>query len=129
MKYLGIDFGLRRVGLATSQGEMATAWKVVEVRNLLDAVNKISEIIKKENFEKVVVGLPEGKMGKTVIGFINGLKRNGIEVNTTDETLSSKNAVSLMIDLNIPKQKRAVNDNFSAMIILQNYLDKEYEKN
>lgn len=123
MKYLGIDFGLRRIGLATSEGEIATAWKVVEVKNLKQGVEKIAAIIKSENFDKIIVGMPEGRMGQTVIGFINGLKRNGITAETSDETLSSKNAMSLMLDLNIPKEKRKINDSFSAMLILQNYLD------
>lgn len=124
MKYLGIDFGLRRIGLATSEGEIATAWKVVEVKNLKQGVEKIAAIIKSENFKKIVVGMPEGKIGETVRGFINGLKRNGIEAETSDETLSSKNATSLMVDLNIPKEKRKINDSFSAMLILQEYLDR-----
>lgn len=123
MKYLGIDFGLRRIGLATSQGEIASSWKIIEVKNLRDGISKISSIIKSDNFSKVIVGLPEGNMGKNVIRFINSLKRLGIDVETTDETLSSKNATSLMVDLNIPKEKRKINDSFSAMIILQNYLD------
>lgn len=123
MKYLGIDFGLKRIGLATSQGEIASAWKVVEVKSFKDAVEKILIIIKSEEFQKVVVGLPEGKMGKNVLGFIKRLKKEGIDIESSDETLSSKNATSLMVDLNIPKEKRKINDSFSAMIILQNYLD------
>lgn len=124
MKYLGIDFGLKRIGLAISEGELASAWQVVEVRNLKDAVFKISQIIKTGDFQKVVVGLPGGKMGKTVVGFINSLKKQGIEVESADETLSSKNAVKLMVDLNIPQKKRKINDSFSAMLILQDYLDE-----
>lgn len=123
MKYLGVDFGLRRIGLAISEGEIASPWKVLEVKNFSDAVEKISAIIKDENFEKIIVGLPQGKIGKTVTGFINKLRKDGIDIEATDETLSSKNALSLMIDLNIPKEKRAVNDAYSASLILQNFLD------
>ncbi|MBI2017522.1 Holliday junction resolvase RuvX [Candidatus Daviesbacteria bacterium] len=123
MKYLGVDFGLKRVGLAISEGEIASAWKVIEVKNLKDAIQKVSEIIKKESFEKVVVGLPEGRIGKTAQGFINDFKKQGLLAEAADETLSSKKATAAMIDLNIPRQKRKINDAYSAMLILQNYLD------
>lgn len=123
MKYLGIDFGLRRIGLAISEGELASAWKILEVRNLTDAVEKISVLISTEKFDKVVVGLPEGKIGKTVIGFIKALKKKGFDVESADETLSSKNATSLMIEMKFSKKRRSLKDDYSAMLILQNFLD------
>lgn len=124
MHYLGIDFGLRRIGLAISEGEFASSWQVLEVKNFSDAVEKVSKIIKKEGFEKVIVGLPEGKTGKNVIGFINALKKQGFLIETSDETLSSKNALQDMIEQGIPKEKRKHNDARAAAIILQNYLDQ-----
>lgn len=123
MKYLGVDFGLRRIGLAISEGELASAWKVVEVRNLIDGIEKISKVIADEEFEKVIVGMPEGKLSKTVRGFIKRLEKKGIEVEKTEETLSSKNALRYMIDEGVPKEKRKVNDDIAAAIILQNWLD------
>ncbi len=123
MRYLGIDFGLRRIGLAVSEGELATSWQVLEVKNFKEGIEKVSKIIKKEEFEKVIVGLPEGKMGKSVIGFINALKKAGFLIETSDETLSSKNAMLDMIEMGIPQEKRKHNDAQAAAIILQNYLD------
>lgn len=124
MKYLGIDFGLRRIGLAISDGEIASPYKVLEVKNLKDAINQVEKIALDEAFDKVIVGLPEGKVGKMVNGFINGLRKKGLDVESSDETLSTQNATKHMISLNIPKKKRQVNDAYSAVIILQNYLDE-----
>ncbi|OGE38513.1 hypothetical protein A3B45_01375 [Candidatus Daviesbacteria bacterium RIFCSPLOWO2_01_FULL_39_12] len=124
MKYLGIDFGLKRVGLAISEGSLASAWKVVEVQSLKDASEKIEKIIRDGDFDKVVVGLPEGKIGQTVVGFINTLRKKGFEVVGVDETLSSYQAIQKMIELNIPKQKRKISDDMAAAIILQNWLDQ-----
>lgn len=124
MRYLGIDFGLRRIGLAVSEhGEFANPWKVIEVSGLKDAKEKITQIITEEGFEKVIVGLPEGKIGKTVLGFIRFLKQKDFNVKSADETLSTKKAMSHMIELNISKNRRRVSDDYSAAIILQNYLD------
>jgi len=123
MKYLGVDFGLKRVGLATSDGELATPFKVIEGSSFLDLLEKIKKEV--EDFDKVVIGLPEGKMGKIVKKVIKKLKESGIEVVQADETLSTQNATKQMIELNIPKKKRRVNDAYSAGIILQNYLDEK----
>ncbi len=124
MKYLGIDFGLRRIGLAISEGNIASPWKVLEVKGFSDALEKTSKIIQDGGFEKIVVGLPEGKMGKNVTGFVNALRKNGIDAETADETLSSKQATEQMIEENIPLQKRRSKDDVAAAIILQNYLER-----
>ncbi len=123
MRYLGIDFGLKRVGLAFSESTLASPYKTLEVKNFKDAVDKVRQEVAKENFEKVVVGLPEGKMGQTVLGFIKALKKAGLSVEEADETLSSQKAIKQMIGANIQKNKRKLNGAYSAAIILQDYLD------
>lgn len=116
MKYLGVDFGLKRIGLAISEGELASPWQVVDTQ-------KFSEIIKKISFEKIIVGLPEGKMGKNVMRFVNALKKQGFMVETADETLSSKKAIEAMIGQKAGQKKRRSNDATAAAIILQDYIE------
>lgn len=123
MKYLGIDFGLKRVGLATSEGALASPWKVITGNNFLEILDKI--YAQAAAFEKVVIGLPEGNLGKRVKKAVQILTSRGIKVDLTDETLSSYQASKLMIELNIPKRKRTVTDAQAAAIILQNYLDSQ----
>ncbi len=125
MKYLGVDFGLRRVGLAISEGEFASPLTVIEVKSFKDAVEKVSQVIKKEEFNKIVVGLPEGKIGQTVLGFVKALKKEGFEVETADETLSSQKAIAHMVLQNVSQKTRRFSDATAAAIILQNYLDSE----
>lgn len=125
MKYLGIDFGLRRIGIATSEGELASPLKTIQVKGYKDGLEKVVEVIGTGGFDKIVVGLPEGKIGKTVLGFVKALKKMGLSVECSDETLSSKRALERMIELNIPKNKRRFNDEMAATIILQNWLDEK----
>ena len=125
MKYLGIDFGLRKIGLAVSEGELASAWQILEVKGFSNAFEKISKIIIDGRFEKMVIGLPEGKMAKVVAGFAKALKKEGFEVETIDETLSSKKALQIMIKQGVSRKKRRDEDAFSAAEILQNYLDNK----
>ena len=123
MKYLGIDFGLRKIGLAVSEGVLASPWQILEVRNFSDAVYKVTNIIQKESVDKIIIGMPEGKMVKNISGFIKALKKKGFDVETAQETLSSKRALERMIEANIGRKKRRDEDAFSAAEILQNYLD------
>src|SRR3989344_1748692 len=110
MKYLGVDFGLRRIGLAISEGELVSPWQILEVKSFSDAVEQTAKIIEEGNFEKTVIGLPEGKMGKNVVGFVEALKKRGFEVETTDETLSSKKALQVMIEQGAARKKRRFED-------------------
>lgn len=123
MKYLGVDFGLKRVGLAISEGTLASPLETVSVKGVKDAIQKISQFAKDKGVSKVIVGLPEGRIGQTALGFVNGLKDIGLDIETTDETLSSRKAIRKMIEENIPRGKRRINDAYSAAIILQDYLD------
>lgn len=123
MRYLGIDFGLKKIGLAFSEGELASPWQILEVKNFKDSVEKTSKIIKDEDFRKVIIGMPEGKMAKSVSGFIKALIKNGISVESAPETLSSKRAIQTMIEQGVGQKSRKREDAYSAAEILQNYLD------
>lgn len=133
MKYLGIDYGKRKVGLSLSEGLTASPLKTIETSSLKDSVQKILQIIKNEQIEKVIIGLPEsGEAKKLVESFIKEMseallriKKEGVAVVTTDETLSSQNALTDMINLGLSKKSRKSEDAYSAALILQEYLDKE----
>ena len=124
MKYLGVDFGLRRIGLAVSEGELASPYKIIEIKSLKEGVSKIIKEILDEGMDKVVVGMPEGETGKSAVKFIKSLKSEGLDVVEADETLSSVNAIDMMIRSGVPRSKRRFTDAHAAAEILQNYLDK-----
>lgn len=122
MKYLGVDFGLRKIGLALSEGEIATPFSLIYVKNTEDGFNKIKDIIQKQSIDTVVVGLPESGIKQTVLKFIKKLKII-IKVKIAEETLSSKSAKLEMIKLGLGRKKRIHEDAYAACVILQNYLD------
>lgn len=123
-KYLGVDWGEKRIGLALGDGEnkLATPFKVAE--NISDLVR----IIKEEKIEALVIGLPKKMSGEKNINpkFTNFLKilkeKIEIEIFLIDERLSSVQADTLK-NRKIGQQR----DSVSAMIILQNYFD--YDQN
>lgn len=127
MRYLGIDYGLRKVGLALSEGQIASPFKVLEVSGLKDALNKVEKIIKKEGVERVVVGVPESGQAENITKkFVKELKKElkgQIEVIETEETLSSSDAKQFMIELGLGQKKRKEEDAYSAVLILQRFLN------
>lgn len=128
MKYLGIDYGLKKVGLAISEGQVASPLKVVSISSLADAVAKIKHEIGKEEIQRVVIGVPESntsqKIVKKFIAELKGEYRDRpVEIIETPETLSSNDAQDLMITLGTSKKDREKEDAYSAMLILQQFLD------
>lgn len=128
MRYLGVDYGLKKIGLAISEGQIASPLKVLEINGLGDAVSKILQVISKEEVERVIIGVPDsGQSKKIVKNFISklktDLKERPVSVIEADETLSSNLAKDLMIDLGIGEKQRQKEDAYSAVIILQNFLD------
>lgn len=124
MKYLGVDFGLRKIGLAISEGVIATPFKVIYVNSQKDAILKISEVIQKESINKIIVGVPESGVRSIILKVVKKLK-DKFKVEIVEEHLSSKNAQSTMVNLGIGKKKRMEEDAYSAAIILQDYLDNK----
>lgn len=125
MKYLGLDWGLKRIGLAISEGEFASPFKIVEIKNLKDGVRKIAELVKKENMDAVIIGQPEGGMGRVVQKVIKQLSNLGMKVVAADETLSTQEAKRVMIEIGISKKDRKEDNALSAAIILQRWLDEK----
>lgn len=126
MKYLGVDYGKKKIGLALSEGLFASPFKILSVSSLRDALEQIVHIIRSEQINVLVIGIPEsGEARKIVESFLKELhkQRFDVQIIEVDETLSSQQARDEMIELNIKRQKRAEEDAYAASVILQNYLD------
>lgn len=119
---MGVDYGLKKIGLAISEGSLASPFRILQVSGLKDALNQLKKVIKDENITKVIVGLPDSEVKDMILKAVNSLQKE-FDVVTVDETLSSSSARGQMINLNIPKRKRGLEDAFAAAEILQNYLD------
>lgn len=126
MKYLGIDYGRKKIGLAVSEGMIAEPLKVVRFEKKEVALAKIEQIVKTESIEKVIIGVSEGKMGEETREFTKLLKKKiSAEVFFQDETLSTQSAQELSLTANIKRRKRReMEDAYSAAIILQAYIDR-----
>lgn len=129
MKYLGIDYGEKKIGLAIADSETKIASPYKILINSKDISSKISEICYKEDIDKIIIGLPltlknsTSKQTKIVLNFIDKLKKIiDLPIIEQDERLSSGYAKELIKQMKI----KHLDDDVAAMIILQSYLDENF---
>lgn len=125
MKYLGIDWGLKRVGLAVSEGDLATPLKTLTIHGLEDGVEKIMQMVNQEGADLLVIGFPEGEMGRLVEKLAIALQKRGINFKLVDETLSTQGAKKVMLEMGVGKKERQQDNAVSAAIILQRFIDEK----
>jgi len=120
MKYLGIDFGKRKIGLAIAEGILAEPLKIVEFSN---CELEIDKLCREEKIEKIIIGVSEGQSEVMAKDFGEKLKAiTNLPIEYFDETLTTYDALAKMKEA---KSKRQDEDAISAAIILQNYLDSQ----
>ncbi len=126
MKYIAIDLGLKRIGLAYSaHKDIVTPLPAVIRKNRNQASREVKKIIEEWEADTVVVGLPlggssEDEMRRRITHFMNLVDFNG-EIVFQDEAGSSKEAEALMKG-EMKQIRDGRIDSLSAMIILQRYL-------
>jgi len=132
MRYLAIDYGLQRTGLAMCdlQETIVSPYRVLEGKDQL--CERIASIVRAESVESVVVGLPlnmddsEGPQAKAVRRFVKRLTAHlTIPILLQDERLSSFSAQEKLadVDLTAAKKRRHL-DAIAAAEILQAFLDR-----
>lgn len=120
MKTLGIDYGRSKIGLAIGVGSFAEPMQVIRYTDIKILREQIKEIVEKENIDKVIVGVSEGKIGEESKKFAKELGAI-----TFDETLTSRDAQRLSIEAGVKRSRRKLlEDSYAAAIMLQSYLDQ-----
>lgn len=129
MKFLGIDYGEKNIGLATGDDEtrLASPFGILENKDRDFVLGGLKEICLEEEIGKIIIGLPltmSGEIGPQagrVNDFIYFLKNNfDFPIETEDERLTSA-----MVDKLIEESGVKERDAVAAMIILQSYLDRQ----
>ena len=117
MNLLGIDFGLKNIGLALSIKGVISPLKTVE--NNKKTFEKIQEICTEYKIEKIIMGISTGKMAQKTLNFAQKLKKMlELPLETVDETLSTRESWSQFKSKSLKKWK-AEKDALSAAYILE----------
>ena len=131
-KYLGVDFGLKRIGLSITDKEKIFAFPLITIE-YNNAFNFFTDLFLKEKISKVIIGYPKRLSGVdseiegSIKIFITKFKNKfpAIEIERFDERFTSKLASKAIVSSGLGKKKRSdksLIDKVSAAIILQDYL-------
>ncbi len=122
-KYLGVDWGEKRIGLALAEEETLLSLPYDTVPDLAGVL----KVIEEEEITQIIIGRPykmtnlAHELNPVYLKFLARLQAaTKIPVTEIDERLSSKEADSM----GGPKNMRAGRDEIAAALILQNYLDR-----
>ncbi len=126
MKYIAIDLGLKRIGIAYSaHKDIVSPLQAIIRKNRNQASAEVKKVIEEWEVDAVVIGIPlggssEDEMRRRIAHFMNLVDFKG-EVFYQDEAGSSKEAEALMKG-EIKQIRDGRIDSISAKIILERYL-------
>ena len=129
MKYLGIDYGSKRIGLAISDEEarLAFPFKIIKNENNKNnekLLKEIQNILKEKNIKNIVIGESLNgsgdlnKISKDIKTFASDLEKQNLDL----EILFEKEWYSTVEARRLDNRKET--DDSAAAIILQRYLDR-----
>lgn len=124
MKVLGIDFGLKNLGLAIAHNDLVESFGQIRFKNFQTVLGEIQKILEEEEIERIVVGISEGKMAERTREFAGKLQgRTKRPVFLVDESFSSREAREKMLETFKPQKKRKKQEHqIVACLLLENFI-------
>ena len=133
MKLLGIDYGTKRIGLATSSGIYSAPFDVIKNKGETETLTRLLEIIAKEKVDAIVLGVPlnprggDTKMSILIREFGEKLQlASNLPLHFHNEILSSWEAeeyIKNTMGIKDPKKIAAIVDKVAASMLLQEYIN------
>lgn len=141
MKYLGIDYGKKRIGLSVSDDEGKVAFPNTVMDNTPNVLSSLAELVDREKIERIVFGeskdfnMEDNSIMKEVKIFADQLTdKTGVEHVFHQEFLTSHqvssethHAYSKRDDKVVGEKQPADLDAKAATVILQSYIDTQYD--
>lgn len=138
MRIMGLDLGSKTIGVAVSDPLGLTGQGITTVSrsHALDKdLFKLKELIEQYEVELIVLGLPRnmdgsyGPQADNARTFAAELERQfNLPVVLWDERLSTVAAQRTLLEGDVSRRKRRqVVDKMAAVLILQNYLDRQHQ--
>lgn len=129
MRFLGIDYGEKKIGLALGDDEIRTAAPLETVRNEGERTPRlIAQLVKRERVDAVVVGVPisageapASAQEKSTRDFIEALRQEAsVPIYEEDERYTSSESSRLKRE----EGSGVSEDALAAAMILQAYFDR-----
>lgn len=134
-KYLGVDYGDKRTGLAECDisGLIAGGIGTISEGGMRKTAQRVAEEAEKRSCKKIVIGLPKNMDGSEgpradiikAFGALLG-EITSIPIDYYDERMTTMVAYRFLGETGTyGKKRKDTVDTLSAQIILQNYIDRE----
>lgn len=124
MKYLGIDYGTKRVGIATSDDGGTMAFPLCVLPNTKTLLADIHALCTKEHVHAIVMGDSRNNLNQAnpimsvITPFAEELNAaTGLPLHFMNEAFSSREAAHVQGD-------NSLNDASAAALVLQSFLDR-----
>ncbi len=135
-RYLGIDLGEKRIGLAISDPTLTIAqpYKTLTFTGMKRLINELKGIVAEMNIHRVVIGFPLNMRGEfsqkthETVKMFEKIKKGlaPVPVELYDERLTTVQAYATLHQMGKkPSREKDRVDQYAAMHLLQNYLDRE----
>ena len=134
-KYLGVDYGDKRTGLAECDisGLIAGGIGTISEGGMRKTAQRVAEEAEKRSCKKIIIGLPKNMDGSEgpradVIKAFGALlaELTAIPIDYYDERMTTMVAYRFLGETGTyGKKRKETVDTLSAQIILQNYIDRE----
>lgn len=138
-KYLGVDYGDKRTGLAECDlsGQLASGICTISEGGMRKTAERVKKEAELRNCKKIIIGLPknmdgtEGPRTDVVKAFASLLSEIcDIPIEYFDERMTTMAAYRFLDGAGtFGKKRKEVIDTLSAELILQGYLDRERSQN
>ena len=130
-KFLGIDYGKKRIGLSITDDNKIIS-SPLDTVSTVDIFNFLDNFLQKEDIELIIIGMPkrldntDNLISKEIHIFSKKItKKFQIPIRFVDERYTSKIASTIIINSHLKKMKRrdkTIVDKVSASLILETYL-------
>ena len=134
-KYLGVDYGDRRTGIAECDvsGLIASGIATISEGGMRKTAIRVAAEAESRNCKKIVIGLPknmdgsEGERAEVIRAFAALVSEyTKIPIDLYDERMTTMVAYRFLGETGtFGKKRKGTVDTLSAEIILQNYIDRE----
>ncbi len=134
MRWLGLDIGSARIGVAMGDDEsgIASPWSVLVVRSWEVAKQEIGELVKQEGVGGLVIGIPKPLHDQTrMTDQAHAIEQRALDLESLqlpvmreNETLSSAQAATWQRE----RGQSGKRDDLAACAILQTFLDRRQQR-
>ena len=130
MRFLGLDYGRKRIGLAVSDPLGITAQPIGYIERNAKTFSSLRALISEKEVGDIVLGLPlslkgaETEMTREVQAFGRELERElALPIHFFSERLTTTESEKLLIQANVRREKRKeLRDSMAASLLLQGFL-------